>query len=565
MVTDLRLDWNEVCRNPDDFERLVKMLLLRMFPDGEVIDGSGGDGGREFQIRDADTVTLYEAKSFTGRVSAQSPKRRPQVEASLARAAKLNPTAWNLVVPVDHNPSELAWFDKLRGRYPFPLHWLGLTWLEEHLARYDDLVRHAVSNKLLELARHFRLETDALAGGVPDLLDRQRNLARLGDTLSPHWRPIIGVDRHGIPTLQLQAKHKDADKEAPITVRFTAAIPNTSGGRDLQVQLQAAIEFGTSVEIPGRYISAVEVDGPPELHLPRSGRRPHHLVLSAAPQTTNLPEQTLAVYEPGAPFPLATLGFRPVSRTSGKAGVRLVARDLAHTVELVTLLRRDGTVTFQFRAGHDVASMPVLPSALLPGLRLLRALRSPNRLLVTVCHGDEIGTMNEPVPVETDFMQPVPDDVADFIENLAVIQDKTRQPFPLPPTVTANDIAIADTVRRLLDGDAVHWSQDPLKVFLRPDGVAEFATQFPPGSTSHVRLSNENYEVRLCGQLIHLGPVYMVAEVVASVMPAVPAITGTATPPDEEPWAIFTVVDGDWFIAHLGEPHPPADASLTSG
>ena len=49
MGPDLRIDWDVVGANPDDYEKLVKLLLQRLYPDGEVIDGRGGDGGREFR------------------------------------------------------------------------------------------------------------------------------------------------------------------------------------------------------------------------------------------------------------------------------------------------------------------------------------------------------------------------------------------------------------------------------------------------------------------------------------------------------------------------------------
>jgi hypothetical protein len=91
----------------------------------ERIDGSGGDGGRDVQLRHPTRTDFYELKSFTGRVSKEK-GRRKQVERSLASAARHKPASWTLVVPIDHTDGELKWFDTLRTKYDFPLTWAGL-------------------------------------------------------------------------------------------------------------------------------------------------------------------------------------------------------------------------------------------------------------------------------------------------------------------------------------------------------------------------------------------------------------------------------------------------------
>jgi len=161
MGPDLRIDWGEVCHTPEDFEKLVKLLLQRRHPDGQAIDGSGGDGGRDFQAPTDDGLMFYEAKSFTGRLTAKNPNRRSQVERSLRSAAKNNPIAWHMVVPIDPNPSELRWFNGLKSRFPFIGQWHGKTWLETELVRHPDLVRYATQNKLLDYVRQYKTETEA--------------------------------------------------------------------------------------------------------------------------------------------------------------------------------------------------------------------------------------------------------------------------------------------------------------------------------------------------------------------------------------------------------------------
>lgn len=134
--------WGELTE--PQYAALVSMLLQRVLPDAEVLDGSGGDGGRDVQVRRDGALTIYELKSFTGRLSSRSPNRRMQVERSLARAAEHHPSEWYLVVPIDHTPDELEWFDGLKEKFPFVRAWRGKTWLNAHLSGYPELVRGAL-------------------------------------------------------------------------------------------------------------------------------------------------------------------------------------------------------------------------------------------------------------------------------------------------------------------------------------------------------------------------------------------------------------------------------------
>jgi hypothetical protein len=116
------IDWAKECSNSGRFEDLAALLLVRMYPGAERIDGSGGDGGRDVQLRSCDQLTIWEMKAFADRLG-KSKTRKPQIMKSLRRAAKLTPTAWHLVAPMTPNPGELAWYDKLRDTYPFVAEW----------------------------------------------------------------------------------------------------------------------------------------------------------------------------------------------------------------------------------------------------------------------------------------------------------------------------------------------------------------------------------------------------------------------------------------------------------
>ena len=80
----MRIQWNGL--DPQGYEDMVSVLLSRLHPDAQRIDGKGGDGGRDVQIVDGQDGTItyaFELKSFTGRVTTG---RRRQVWAFLLLA-----------------------------------------------------------------------------------------------------------------------------------------------------------------------------------------------------------------------------------------------------------------------------------------------------------------------------------------------------------------------------------------------------------------------------------------------------------------------------------------------
>lgn len=539
------MDWERLCRNPQDYEDLIKLLLQRLHPDGQVIDGRGGDGGREFQVSPAGALKLFEAKSFTGRLgSAQN--RRGQVRKSLISAAQHQPDTWDLVVPIDPTEGELAWFNRLRDGFPFVGSWRGRTWLDERLAAHDDLIRstRTVRDELLELAGQYNMETAALTGGIPALLDRHHALEARANELSNYWRPVIlGRADDGATMMTLEAKSPDAAEKEPITFQIGVDIPTTSNTEALREQLRSHIDFGTGVDIPGTFVSRLDATGPPGLGLPGSDVEPGRLWFGDVRDTDNLPAQTLAVYEPGAAFPIATLPFQTEVRTRGQRGSRFVAHDDAHSIQLITEVPRDAPITLHLR-GHDPG--PVTPAAILPGMRLIHALQPLNVLHLTVRNGESEAVEVLPLPAGTS--NAVSTEVLGYIEDLAAIQDALRQSFPTPGTLTRQDIDLAKRLRGLLDDKFVPWLNGGIRVTLDPKGVAEFKSQFPGGAGT-LGVSSDNVDVHLAGHVLHLGPLFMLGSVTVDL-----DTVADDPPAGQELTVTFTAAGDGWFHARRGFP-----------
>lgn len=545
MVPDLRIDWDEVCANPTDFEKLTKLLLQRLHPGGQAIDGAGGDEGREFEVRTANRLELWEAKSFTGRVSRRNPNRRRQVEESLKSAARHQPDAWHLVVPIDPDPSELAWFDSLRaGDYSFIDQWCGRTWLEEQFTKPGnaDLVRYATQNKLLEYVRAFKLETESLIDGATTLLQRHQALDRLADEVNIYWRPIIGRTPDGTPYTSVQAKRADAAEQAPITFTLGLAIPSDPDNDELR-QWRTNLELGTGATISREFITEFSATGPPGLGLPAGDHIPDLVKFVAIPDTDvrDLPTQTLEVYEPEKAHPIASLTFQPGQRTSGSAGARLTAYDAARTIKLVTDVRAR-TIQLNLTA-QDVR--PITPAAVLPSLRFSRAVVPPNRLVLTVSKGDR--RYRQETVIDGPLLSEAPsDELVQFIEDLAVIQDTLNTTFPLPDTFTGRDAHEAHRLRRLLDGERVAWLHGPLTVSLVSDRVEEFRAQFAERPHGWLRVSYDDIEIDFGAHTVHTGPLWLLGEMSIDL--------DTITDDPSAPRAVFDVLGDGWMYASRGIP-----------
>lgn len=99
--------------DPARVERAVKLLLRRLHPDAQGIDGAGGDDGRDIQGTGPDGLVIFEVKSYASRLTG-SQKRK--IRRSLAKAAAHSPVRWVVVVPLDPSPAEQSWFDGPRTR-----------------------------------------------------------------------------------------------------------------------------------------------------------------------------------------------------------------------------------------------------------------------------------------------------------------------------------------------------------------------------------------------------------------------------------------------------------------
>lgn len=420
-------------------EQMIAVLLSNIHHgDAARIDGRGGDGGRDVQITTPDGIRAFEIKSFASRMT---PGRRSKVQASLTRAATLAPLDWTLLVPIDPNPKELAWFDWLRTTVTFPITWRGLTWLDGEFAQRPFIARYYLEDRkdeLIDLAKLLRQEEAVLAGGAPDAMDRTRRLVERANDLDPFYKFRISSD--GTTTsIDLLPRYPGAERDRPITGSFQFVFPKDEPGRTAAEQFQRAMDFGTGYAVPPEYLKDFALDAPAGLG--QSFEKGRIELLPSRPSGEER-DLVMAIVDPaGATLAEVPVAFRILHEGDRGSILQGVDRTRTMTVD-VTVDGREG------RLGIKITTLgvPFYPSEMRPLAKFLAGLARPNEMALRTPEGDEISKSK--LEMEAPMRQP---GFPALIEDLVLVQwasGMTRKVSPLLSVEDAQAIRIASILVR---------------------------------------------------------------------------------------------------------------------
>ena len=458
----MRIRWDEL--DHQKYEDMVSVLLSRLHPDAQRIDGKGGDGGRDVQLvhgRDEAILEAFELKSFTGRMDKSRPQ---QVSKSLGRAAGLKPVGWTLVVPIDPTPKELLWFRKLGDNYRFPIKWCGKTWLDEKMSAFPDIRRYFLEdaeNEVVRLLRELQKE-EAKITDLPDAVGRFRNLhARLNE-IDPHYKyalspgviaancPPAGVVMSvsfGEERVDVYPKHLGATKDRPITVKIKSVL----GPEDETIK--EALDFGLEVNLPPRMVESVTIDAPLGLGGVFTGGE-----LTISPTITGLEEPvTLALDIIDEDRFIASWPLHLTERTTGPRGAILTGAD--DTGWLQVRLKID-TTNNTGEANIRLDPKPTMPAALLPLFQWLSALQPPKFLVMRSSDGSEIHSV---------IRKPLLEDVSivRVVEALAYLQEASRMYWSMPLTLSREEESQIVLAASLLKGESIEFSWNSFSFSLK--------------------------------------------------------------------------------------------------
>lgn len=443
---------------------MVAVLLSRLH-DARRVDGAGGDGGRDAYFTDsAGQVHAFEMKSFTGRLTSS---RRRQVKHSLDRALLRSPATWTLVVPIDFNDTEQAWFDGLRTACPnTTLDWRGRTWLQDELAAHPDIGRYfgGAASEVVTLLASIAQE-QAQPKTVAQVADRMRVQAARLNEIDPYYSFDVRVegDRTVVTT---RAKYPGAERDRPIKVTTSLRFDESPESQATLAALEDHLAFGSRVILPASTLGEVVIDAPGGLGGTFAGGE---LILDGAfdPAPDAAVEFVLRTPIAG---PGTTLRLQIVSRNIGQRGMRTTAVDPAKMLDLD--LRADFTRN-RFDANlHTHSKTAAAADVALPTLQFLRALAEAGELAILTPDGARIAT------AVGDFDRWGADpEYVDAVALLAEAQRLAGVYFPPPPEFTGEDLDDLDHSVRLLRGESLSGSWTGHAGTLEQDAAKELLEQ----------------------------------------------------------------------------------------
>jgi hypothetical protein len=496
----MHIRWDDVSQQM--YDDMVSVLLSRLHPDSQRIDGRGGDGGRDVQFGSGDNLSIFQLKSFKGRMD---PGRRAQVKKSLSRAAKSKPAQWTLVVPIDPTPKELEWFEKLGSTVPFPITWRGQNWLDSEMAARPEIYRYFVEDaraEVVALLLQLNQEQAAITT-VTDVVTRALGLhARLNE-IDPHFRYDLTTGRAAAGAMapgavfsalidgvriNVYERYHGALDDRPITVSLQLSF--RAEDADLKDAFVHSMDFGTPVSIPPHVVQELRFEAPGGL----GGSYAGALLEIAAAKPHDLEQQTMHAHIDDEERTLASLPFTLKVKTAGQKGVILEGQDHSGWI------RAELTIHLQEnRLNFNISIQPslVMPSALVPVFRWLANLRSPNTLGLRW----EAGITATAAIPSTEA--PFDDHVCDLVEALDDIQRLTRVYFEMPLDLSNEEANEILSVRELLSGDPVSGTWSSMSFEIKPGLGADFTPLLSDAGAAAIVDRDEELELR--GHRVPLG------------------------------------------------------------
>lgn len=210
LVVMTRVEWTRLEGN--DVEAVAAMFVNRERPRSVRITPSIGDGGVDIVDPGAGpdgTDDVYQVKKYTEPLTS---RQKSEVEGSLRtltsdeRWADLRLGTWHLVTPRDPTPEAYNWFKELAEKYKTGAVWHGLTYVEQLVAKYPDVVDYYLHGGATRIEAAYqavmaldRVDREGEALEVPEVVRRIQKALPTLDT-DPHYRYELRFGEGQLPT-----------------------------------------------------------------------------------------------------------------------------------------------------------------------------------------------------------------------------------------------------------------------------------------------------------------------------------------------------------------------------
>lgn len=456
------VDWRTIEQR--EFDRLIEALipLQHQGDNVQIVDGRGGDGGRDAVVlRVDDRTVIYQLKCFPEGFDGKHKGRRKQITnptknridwGSLEHALEHAPDEWVLVAPCNPSISGWAWIEQLKKTYAdrVKITFIGRAQLDgpNWCGGHQDVVRALFTrDETLVKMQIANRERDVLAR-PGDLSERLRALGGVVDDIDPAW--TLDFARVGDVTVQtLRAKHPLAAKTNPITFNFTVHGPAT----DPRItEFRTAIDYGsfTPAVLPGEFIAGFSAAGSPlvesdELEGVIRAIELHPDIQAPQNQRVSLvlrdSDETMISSDTGA------IG-RVARGSKGVTLEQVLHSALVLTWRLPTDLAEPGNIGVAFDS-----SLAMDAGELLKAMRLAQSFSRAATLELqvgskVVMRGELADTSNERIARQVDGDRAL----LETVEDLAYIQQETNSYFPVPETIEPLDRIWLRVFRVVLQG-----------------------------------------------------------------------------------------------------------------
>jgi len=493
----MRIPWSERSTKAL-YEDMVSVLIKRRHPDAVRIDGSGGDGGRDLQIHTDDGLVIFELKSFTGRLNTGDRKR--QIAKSLTRAMEHKPVRWHLVAPIDLNPSELDWFEKLVANNKVAGEWLGLTWLDSEMSQRPEIQRYFLdgyNDEVVRLLRELKSEDLELDDSM-QAMQRARTIRKQLNECDPHFRYDLTIGNSGPPgprpgvalsvfagtdRIDVIPRYRTALSDRPINVTADLDFSDDHSGH-LQA-FENAVRFGDPVTLPGQVVKRLQLDAPAGLSQDVEGAQIRFAASDVPLDEVQLVH--LAVLAPDGETRLAVQEFEVTHRRAGSDGGTLTGKDASGTLSVS--IRMDRTTR---SVGLNVSSkqLPVLPAVGLGIAQWIEEVRPPNLLALEFVgrEGD-----SEPVPIDKPMVE---GSIVPLFEAFAKLQERSGVSFPVPVDLTDEEWLAVSKAAAWLSPEKVQYTWTHQDMTIRPTNTRTLRDLFRPEGGSLMITMDVSLEFR---------------------------------------------------------------------
>lgn len=264
-MTGKYINWRHIAK--DEFEALVEALVVRDRTMGrlvgQAVDGRGGDGGIDIDVRvksSNELVEILQLKFFPEGFSNGFKTREKQIKKSFTAAMKLRPRIWTLVIPANFTPSERKRVEDFKGERSVRIQFLGVTELNLLLAKFPEIHTFALRDPHREALALVGRETAALS--MPgDLANEVQRISSRTEGKSAYWGTNFAM-KDGIYTEEIYAKRPDATEREPLS--FTIQTQFGKADEDLRRDFEDSLGYGIldTVVLPPHIVTSFTKIGP---------------------------------------------------------------------------------------------------------------------------------------------------------------------------------------------------------------------------------------------------------------------------------------------------------------